>query len=265
MSSSELVPDYVISTHRALRHIVSLIHYSKLTMCLPRFSHRPRSRMPFTKVHTFWCDVHDVLTFTACQRIHWLIVKLLNCSQQVVVVDYIDMHDWLTRTAFLSPQSTSPYTLLKPKRHSLRWHDFMVHALLLRMCTNVVYFRVMRRLCRREWNWLWNWCVHQHSWDPWQRTTWSQRVTSDFNSVLMFNTDKCLDRYWLFNHDINNHIPLFPCFGVQFLTVVRGWCSWWPQRCWRTWCLLRAPLSSAWTSMKTLLWVTLSHVSLSLS
>ena len=43
----------------------------------------------------------------------------------------------------------------------------------------------MRRLCRREWNWLWNWlCVNQHSWDPWQRTTWSRRVTSDFNSVL---------------------------------------------------------------------------------
>ena len=62
-------------------------------------------------------------------------------------------------------------TLLKPKRHSLRCHDFMVHALPLRMCTNVVDFRVMRRLCRREWNWLWNWrCVNQHSWDPWQRT-----------------------------------------------------------------------------------------------
>ena len=57
---------------------------------------------------------------------------------------------------------------------------------ILRMCTNVVYFRVMRTLCRREWNWLWNWrCVNQHSWDPWQRTTWSWRVTSDFNSVLV--------------------------------------------------------------------------------
>ena len=59
-------------------------------------------------------------------------------------------------------------TLLKPNRHSLRCHGFMVHALLLRMHTNVVYFRVMRRLCRREWNWLWNWrCVNRH---PWQRT-----------------------------------------------------------------------------------------------
>ena len=28
----------------------------------------------------------------------------------------------------------------------------------------------MRRLCLREWNWQWNWCVNQHSWDPWQRT-----------------------------------------------------------------------------------------------
>ena len=43
-------------------------------------------------------------------------------------------------------------TLLKPKRHSLRCHDFLVHAYLLRMCTNVVDFRVMRRLRRREWN-----------------------------------------------------------------------------------------------------------------
>ena len=39
-----------------------------------------------------------------------------------------------------------------------------VHAEPLRMRTNVVYFRVMRRLYRREWNWL---CVNQH---PWQRT-----------------------------------------------------------------------------------------------
>ena len=34
----------------------------------------------------------------------------------------------------------------------------------LRMRTNVVYFRVMRRLYHRKWNWL---CVNQH---PWQRT-----------------------------------------------------------------------------------------------
>ena len=34
-------------------------------------------------------------------------------------------------------------TLLKPKRHSLRCHDFVVHALLLRMHTNVVDFRVI--------------------------------------------------------------------------------------------------------------------------
>ena len=45
---------------------------------------------------------------------------------------------------------------------------------------------VMRRLCRRKWNWQRNWqSVNQYSWDPWQWTTWSRRVTSDFNSVLM--------------------------------------------------------------------------------
>ena len=59
--------------------------------------------------------------------------------------------------------------LLKPKRHSPRCHGFVVHTLILRMHTNVVYFRVMRRLYRRKWNWLWNWwCVNKHSWAPWQ-------------------------------------------------------------------------------------------------
>ena len=53
------------------------------------------------------------------------------------------------------------------------WREFVtsaplswlpVHAEPLRMCTNVVYFRVIRRMYRRKWNWL---CVNQH---PWQRT-----------------------------------------------------------------------------------------------
>ena len=59
-------------------------------------------------------------------------------------------------------------TLLKPKRHKLRCHDFLVHAYLLRTCTNVVDFRVMRTLMpsrmkftKRE----------PHSWDPRQQTT----------------------------------------------------------------------------------------------
>ena len=44
----------------------------------------------------------------------------------------------------------------------------------------------MRRLCHREWNWQLHWIsVNQHSWNPRQRTTWSRRVTSDFNSVLV--------------------------------------------------------------------------------
>ena len=65
------------------------------------------------------------------------------------------------------------YTLLKSKRHWLRCHDFLVHAYLLRMCTNVVDFRVMRRLCCREWKWQRNWqSVNQRSWDPWQWITW---------------------------------------------------------------------------------------------
>ena len=39
---------------------------------------------------------------------------------------------------------------------------FVIHALLLRMNSNVVDFRVMRRLCHREWNWQWNWQSVNH-------------------------------------------------------------------------------------------------------
>ena len=43
----------------------------------------------------------------------------------------------------------------------------------------------MRRLCHLEWNWQAKLTkCEPHSWDPRQRTTWSRRMTSDFNSVL---------------------------------------------------------------------------------
>ena len=117
------------------------------------------------------------------------------------------------------------YTLaLKPKRHSVRCHDFVVHALLLRMHTNVVDFRVMRRLCHREWNWLWNWrCVNQHSWDPWQRTTWSRCVTSDFNSVLCKAHYKLIvinpSRTIWFCH--NMHFPIDPSRSILGTSLQR--------------------------------------------
>ena len=60
------------------------------------------------------------------------------------------------------------------------------------MHTNVVDFRVMRRLCRREWNWQ---SVNQHSWDPRQWTMWSRRVTCDFNSVLICSYEQYIPAY----------------------------------------------------------------------
>ena len=53
------------------------------------------------------------------------------------------------------------------------------------MNNNVVDFRVMRRLCHRQWNWQAKLTKREpHSWDPRQRTTWSRLVTSDLNSVM---------------------------------------------------------------------------------
>ena len=71
------------------------------------------------------------------------------------------------------------------------WRPFVTSAPLschagsrgpMRMRTNVVYFRVMRRLYRREWYWL---CMNQH---PWQRTrghgVW--RLTSIAHDLISF-------------------------------------------------------------------------------
>ena len=60
---------------------------------------------------------------------------------------------------------------------------------LMRMHTNIVYFRVMRRLYRRKWNWL---CVNLH---PWQRIrdhgVWRLTLTgywhmADIHRVIIF-------------------------------------------------------------------------------
>ena len=131
------------------------------------------------RVFTFFCLAYDgiIKTFTS---------NVPKCLHQDSKLKHD--HGLFINTSQVSINNHSQlilsYTLLKPKCHSLCCHSFVVHTLLLRMHTNVVDFRVMRRLCRREWNWQWNWqSVNQHSWDPWQRTTWSRRVTSDFNSV----------------------------------------------------------------------------------
>ena len=71
---------------------------------------------------------------------------------QVFICSQMECIQWTL--VIMSTDITSfHYTLLKPKRHELRCHGFVVHVLLLRMHTNVVDFRVMRRLCHREWNW----------------------------------------------------------------------------------------------------------------
>ena len=100
------------------------------------------------------------------------------------------------------------YTLLKPKRHSLRCHGFMGHALLLHMHTNVVYFRVMRRLCRRKWNWLClHLCLNLH---PWQQTrdhgVWHLTLTAycppetRFWSQFRGRSQRCLFCFFVLIH-----------------------------------------------------------------
>ena len=59
------------------------------------------------------------------------------------------------------------------------------------MNNNVVDFRVMRRLCHRQWNWQ-SVNGEPHSWDPRQRTTWSRLVTPDFNSVYAVKVQRSL-------------------------------------------------------------------------
>ena len=87
-----------------MHHVVSLVHYqNRERVNHLNFSHHSTSGMLYNKVHTFWCDVHDVITFTACQHIHWFL-KVLNCSQQGVV-DYY--HVYTLHSAPI-PGSTPP-------------------------------------------------------------------------------------------------------------------------------------------------------------
>ena len=133
------------------------------------------------------CAWHNGVSTGQCS---WhIVINALPCAWHKVVKPMRTPTCYRSALTICLPRAQrytvdSRYTLLKPKRHSLRCHGFVVHALLLRMHTNVVDFRVMRRLCHRKWNWQRNWqSVNQHSWDPWQWTTWSRRVTSDFNIV----------------------------------------------------------------------------------
>ena len=88
----------------------------------------------------------------------------------------------------------------------------------------------MRKLCRREWNWL---CVNQHSWDPWQRTPWSQRVTSDFNSVFLTFSANCraANIGWEFGVRNARGRPL-PAYKVT--QVPKKLMSWWADEWLRT-------------------------------
>ena len=148
-----------------------------------------------------------------------------------------------------------PYMLLKPKRHSLRCHGFMVHALLLRMRTNVVYFRVLQRLCRREWNWL---CVSQH---PWQRTcdhgVWHLTSTAHSGSF-------CLQR----NTDLSTYQTEAPGWQPSsdwwMVPLCKAWCLQWQRQCLqytkskslkvmvlvKNWCITRHLLHKTFTGEK---------------
>ena len=79
---------------------------------------------------------------------------------------------WNYRYAVKAQTSLAPLSLF----HGSRVTTAHVHQ----CCIN---FRVMRRLCRREWNWLWKWrCVNRH---PWQRTRdhgmWRLTLTAYFD------------------------------------------------------------------------------------
>ena len=91
-------------------------------------------------------------------------------------------------------------TLIKPKRHSLRCHALLVHV-------DYAYFRVMRRLYRREWNWL---CVNLH---PWQRTrdhgVWRLTLTAYKNNKIHQKFSKQFSPPIFFSN------TLYMCLGIH--------------------------------------------------
>ena len=88
-----------------------------------------------------------------------------------------------------------------------------VHAEPLRMRTNVVYFRVMRRLYHREWNWL---CVNQH---PWQRT----RGHGVWRRTAIAHNDLHAKNRWLGYKTITFFLCSYivPCAALPYLAPLQ--------------------------------------------
>ena len=96
--------------------------------------------------------------------LHVIIARSFSFTRHCIFASTVHALYNAMKTGTLCMRYWSPNVTSAP----LSWKALLswkaVHAEPLRMRTNVVDFRVMRRLYRREWNWL---CVNQH---PWQRT-----------------------------------------------------------------------------------------------
>ena len=163
------------------------------------------------KVHVLWTFcvnglrpcVHSDVWFELHNSNYELRCKFVYTQSKILSFEWSfklhNLNDHSNCTLLLSCENTLGYVFASESKLELcliyavkaqTSLAFVVHALLLRMHTNVVYFRVMRRLCRYEWNWLWNWrCVNQHLWDPWQRTrdhgVWRLTLTA-YRTLIMF-------------------------------------------------------------------------------
>ena len=100
MSSSELPSDYVTSRHSACI-LLSLSSTATIENVFTLIFCSPRSCMVFTNIHTFWCNMLMMSLFF----VHFLSIHTSSNlkgfklqSTGVLVVDYIDAHDWLTGT-----------------------------------------------------------------------------------------------------------------------------------------------------------------------
>ena len=102
-----------------------------------------------------------------------------------------------------------------------------VHAEPLGMRTNVVDFRVIRRLYRREWIWL---CMNQQPWQrsrghgEWRRTS----IAHSYRYIILYMTRQWLVRYWLWIL----WVAVFWMYIIQLNYMLQHHCNHWIELNW---------------------------------
>ena len=164
MLISRGAPEHMVKTfrHKSIKTFkYKRIHHDSdkpgKNVCAPRPPKNVTGPIILSYICSYGTALREGVTVALASKYKW--IAWIRCRSHDVILDRTRV---FPQCCYGAGSRTLCQYAVKPKRHSLRCHGFVVCELLLRMHMNVVDFRVMRRLCHREWNWQWNWQSVNH-------------------------------------------------------------------------------------------------------